>query len=159
MSNPITVTIPVELTAAMIIRGGVVTDEALALSLAEELHDVVAKYVKLRLADKRRLVEYPKGRDGEDDPEAGPIELEPSRGPNALEIADFTLAAWRQAMTGFQVTTGRQVSPDGEEGRWISEELAALSLGDDSLWLRWCSVCDSVTGSELATMYTEGAAQ
>jgi hypothetical protein len=128
----IEVKIPVELTQSMIIRCGLITDETRARALAEELHEVVLAFTKLRLADKRRLVELPSDEDLEQDPDAEPVELESLRGPNALEIADFVLATWRQAMIG------GDVNPDGEEGAWISEELAALTLGDDRLWPRWC---------------------
>jgi hypothetical protein len=87
----ITVTIPVELTQSMIIRAGVITDEARALELAVELHD--AECVKLFRAEKTRLVEHL------DDGESGEtVVLEDLREHNALEIADFTLAVWRSAL-------------------------------------------------------------
>jgi hypothetical protein len=159
MTDDIKVSIPAELTAAMIIRAGVIKDEARALEIAHELHAVVAQCVKLRLAEKRSLVELPSDEELERDPEAEPVELEPARGPNALEIADFTLACWKQAMVGYQITTGRQVTPDGEEGAWISEELAALTLGHDPLYRRWCAVCNAITGSDLALMLTDGGMQ
>jgi hypothetical protein len=152
--SDISITIPVELTQSMIIRAGRIADEKRALALAHELHDVVLKCVQLFRARKRRLVEHPKGPDGEDDPDAEPIELEEAREPNPLELADFTLACWRQALVG------GEVSSDDGEGRWIAEELASLlPVGDpDQLFVRWEIVCDLVTGSDLATFSTEGCA-
>jgi hypothetical protein len=138
MADNIVVTIPVELTRAMIISAGVITDEARALELATELHDVVAEVMKLYRARKRRLVEY-------SDPECEPTEpvvLEEARYPNALEIADFTLAVWRQAL-------GRP-GQDEAEAEWISVELAALV--DDDLYLRWLMLGDVITGSDVATL-------
>jgi hypothetical protein len=114
---PIQVSIPVELTAAMVIRAGVIKDEARARDLAVELHDVVAKCVELYWAQ---------------------------RAPNALEIADFTLAVWQWALVS-------NSSPsDGSQAGWISETLAALTLNvdDDDLYLRWLMIGDVVTGSD-----------
>jgi hypothetical protein len=147
--SDINICIPVELTAAMILRAGVVKDEARALALANELHDVVNKFTKLRLAEKRSVVEHPEDAVGD----AEPVEIEPPRGPNAREIAGFTLAAWRNAMTG------GPTEPDEGEAQWISEELAALSIGDDNLYLRWLNVCDNATGSDLATLGPVGGMQ
>jgi hypothetical protein len=135
--SDITVTIPVELTQAMIMRGGVVEDEARAHELAIELHEVVAELVKLYRAEKTRVVEIP---EGEDDP-AKFVELEPSRTPNALEIADFTLAVWQQALPS-----------DDEQDEWISVKLAALCDKDEDLFLRWTTIGDVVTGSDLASI-------
>jgi hypothetical protein len=117
----ITVTIPVELTQAMIIRSGVIKDEARALELAIELHDVVAACVKLFLAKSK---------------------------PSPLELADFALAVWRQALVSQDGTS------DGEEGAWTSEILG--SICDDDLYLRWIMLGDVVTGSDVATILMEG---
>ena len=57
--NDIDVKIPIELTAAMIVRAGVIKDEARAGELAVELHDIVARCVELFRADKRRLCGSP----------------------------------------------------------------------------------------------------
>jgi hypothetical protein len=146
----IEVRIPVELTAAMVIRAGVITDEARVLELAHELHAIIAKFVELRRAEKRRLAEHPKGPDGEDNPDAEPVVPEEARGPDALEIADFTLAAWRQALASTVGLTDD--APDCHEAGWISEELATITpLEDaDDLFLRWIMIGDAVTGSKCA---------
>jgi hypothetical protein len=139
MSN-INVSIPAELTQSMIIRGCKIADETLALELALELHDVIGKVTALRLADRRTLVEHPKGPDGKDDPNAEPIVLEPERGPNALEVADFQLAAWLVALG---------IGRDGD-GAWVSEELAGLTPIDDpdQLFERWMAVADAIEGAD-----------
>jgi hypothetical protein len=118
-ASDIVVRIPVELTAAMIIRAGVIKNEARARELAIELHEIVAEAVKLYRAEKIRLVDLPC------DPEGEPTVLEERRPHNALEVADFTLACWRQAL----VSTGAmdEDSPDAAEGAWISETLAAIT--------------------------------
>jgi hypothetical protein len=106
-----------------------------ARELAIELHDIVAECVKLYRADKRRLVEYP-----DDDPEREPIVLEALREPNALELADFRLAVWRQALRD-----GAGDDPNGldySEGAWISEVLVGLC--DEDLFMRRLTVCDFI---------------
>jgi hypothetical protein len=140
----ITVTIPAELTQAMVIRRGVIKDERRALELALELHEVIAACVKLYRADKRRLVKLP----DDDDPNEEPTVLEDLREPNALEVADFTLAVWRQALV-----SGRSDAADGEEAAWISETLATLC--DEDLYLRWIKLADVVCGSDVATILIE----
>jgi hypothetical protein len=149
VATGITVTIPVELTRSMIIRAGVIGDEARALELAIELHEVVARCVELYRADKTRLVEFPN-----EDFNAEPVELEPLREHNALEIADFTLAVWRQALVS---PCEENDSPDAHEAAWISELLAGLCCDkDDDLYLRWLMIGDAVTGSDVADMLMQG---
>jgi hypothetical protein len=147
MAEDIIVRIPPELTAAMIIRAGVIADEARALELATELHEIVPKLLALWLAEKRRLVELP------DDPDEEPTVLEQARKPNALEIADFTLAVWRQAVRNSK--DDGPDSPDRAEAGWISEELACL--GADDLYLRWLMIGDIVTDGHVADL--EGGVQ
>jgi hypothetical protein len=105
----ITISIPVELSAACVIRAGHVKDEAVALQIARELHDVVAAYVRMfRNEPPHALVRLP------DDPEGEPIEVEPARKHNALEIADFALALWRHTFISHSLPD----SPDYNEGCW-----------------------------------------
>jgi hypothetical protein len=146
MTEALRLTIPVELTAAMVMRAGVITNEKRARELAEELHEIVAACVELFRADKRRFVRLP------DDPEQEPTVLEDLRGPNALEIADFTLAAWRQALV-----LGDGNTPDGAEAEWISVLLAGLC--DEDLYLRWLMIGDIVTSRDVADLLMDGSVQ
>jgi hypothetical protein len=139
----IEISIPLELTAAMVIRAGIIKNEARALELATELHEIVARCVELFRVDKRRLVELP----DDDDPDGEPVELESLREPNALEVADFTLAVWRQALT----SNCDDDSSDAHEAEWISDRLAGLNGdGADDLYFRWLMIGDIVTGSDVA---------
>jgi hypothetical protein len=126
MADPIVVSIPTELTAAMIIRAGVIKSEARAENLAHELHEIVAGFRELYLAERSEL--------------------------SPLEIADFTLAVWRQALVN---SRGDDDTADAHEAGWISETLAALDDGGD-LYLRWLTIGDVVTGGDVATMMMDG---
>jgi hypothetical protein len=128
--SDIQISIPVELTAAMIIRAGAIINETRALELATELHEIVAECVRLFRADK----------DGHT--------------PDALQIADFTLACWRQALVS---NAGQDDTSDCHEAEWISVELAEIC--DDDLFLRWMMIGDIVTGSDVANMMMEGGVQ
>jgi hypothetical protein len=139
----ISVTIPIELTQAMVIRGGVIRNEARALEFANELHEIVAELVKPYRASKTRLVKL-----DDNDPDAEPTVLEELREPNALELADFTLAVWRQALVD-----GRSDTPDSEEAAWISVKLTAIC--DDDLYWRWIRLGDVITGSDVASLTLE----
>jgi hypothetical protein len=149
----ILVSIPVELTQSMIIRAGVIDDEARALELATELHEVVAEVTKLYRVYKSRIVKF---RDDDElaklDPSHAPddelVVLEEARVPNALEVADFVLAVWRQAL-------GKcSTDDDVDEGEWISVLLAALC--DEDLYLRWSTLCEVITGSDIGTSLLKG---
>jgi hypothetical protein len=133
--SEIVVRIPVELTQAMILRGGVIKDEARALELAVELHETVAEVMNLHRADRPRLVEFPNG-----DYNAEPVVLEERHEPTALEIAEFTLESWRRALP---------FNEEEEDGGWISVELAGL-CGDD-LYRRWLTIGDHAIGSDVAS--------
>jgi hypothetical protein len=147
MTPDITLTIPVELTRSLIIRRSAAVygedgafDDLEAMKLAIRLHNVVAEYAKIRLAEKRQLVEH-----DENDPDEPPFPLEEPRGPNALEIADFT-------MTLYLNTIGGELSP--RDGEWISVELVGLGGKDnDDLYLEWLRLCDAITGSDCADSY------
>jgi hypothetical protein len=137
------ITIPIELTQSLIIRRSAVVfgeENALgaieALKLAIELHQVIGEFVKLRLADQRRLTEC------SGYPDEAPFPLGEMRGPNALEVADFTLTAWLNILGG-------QVSPRDDE--WIADELVGLVPHD--LYLRWLEIGDAVTGTNSAASY------
>jgi hypothetical protein len=145
-TTDITVTIPVELTAAMIIRAGKIGDEARALVIAKELHEIVARCVELFRAERPDIVER-----ADDDPGKF-VTVEKAHERTALEIADFTLACWRQAL----VSTANQGddTPDAHEAAWISVYLAGLL--DDDLFLRWIMLADVVTGSDCASILVEG---
>jgi hypothetical protein len=140
----INITISVELTQLRIIRAGVITDEARALELARELHEIIAQCVELYRAEKIRPVKFL-----DDDPDAEPVELEPLRPTNALEIADFTLALWRCALT----------SDDGDEACWANETLSGITpLNDDKeLYLRWMMISDIVTGADIGSLFGAAA--
>jgi hypothetical protein len=127
--SDIIISIPVELTCATILRGGVVEDSSRALELAEQLHEVVAACAERYIAERK---------------------------PDALELADFLLAVWRQSLVWAQ----QRDTPDGEEAMWISELLESLFHDDDAneVYLRWLQVGDLVTGSDVATMLREGRA-
>jgi hypothetical protein len=102
----------------MVIRGGVITSEARAEELARELHEIVAACVKLYRAN---------------------------HSPDALQLADFTLACWRQALVS---TTGQTDTSDCHEAMWVTDELVGIS--HDDLYLRWLMIHDLVTGSDVA---------
>jgi hypothetical protein len=117
----------------------VITSERRAAELArEQLHEITPKLLALRLAEKRCLVELP------DDPDEAPNVLEEDHKPDALEIADFTLAVWRQAL----VWNKHLDNLDAAEAEWVSVELASLASDPegDKLYLRWLKVSDAVTG-------------
>jgi hypothetical protein len=101
------------------------------------LHDIVAKAAAHYGAERRTY----QGSDG--------TVLE-TRKPNALEMADFTLTAWRQALV---VAGPDPDTRDYEEGAWISGVLAGP--GDDDLFVRWLKICDVATGSEVAADFME----
>jgi hypothetical protein len=129
MAEDIVVRIPPELTAAMIIRAGVITNETRALELATELHEVVSQCVALWISSERK--------------------------PGPLEIADFSLAVWRQA-----IRNGRGDAPDGPdqaEAAWISETLAELC--DNDSFLRWLMLGDVITGRDAASLLRNGDVQ
>jgi hypothetical protein len=126
MTN-IEISIPVELTAAMVIRAGIITSEAHAAELAAELHDLIPEIVAAWAAHQGRF----------------------GHPPTPLEIADFQLACWRQALVNASGLDGD--SPDSAEAEWISVEIAALTADDGGdLFLRWLVLGDIVTGSDVS---------
>jgi hypothetical protein len=131
----IVVRIPVELTRSMIIRAGVIADEARALELATEVHEVVAACAALYAASEFRVIE------DLDEVFLPECDKRPKRKPNALETADFTLAVWRQTLVN---SSGQNDdTPDAAEAEWISELLAGLC--DHDLYLRWIRLGDVIT--------------
>jgi hypothetical protein len=160
LSN-INVSIPVELTQSMIIRRGVVADEARALELAVESHDIIAKATEIYRAKIITVVDHPVGPDGKEIPDAEPIVVEGPRPMDADEIADFQLAAWRVAVGGG--AEGNPENADGwhDDGRWVSMEFASLAPVDDpeEIMLRWTVITDVITGSNVADMFRDEMTQ
>jgi hypothetical protein len=158
----INVSIPVELTQSMIVRRGVVESEALALELAHELHDVIARATKLFLAETITVVRRPVGPDGKEVLDDEPVMIDGPRAPTELEVADFVLALWRVA-----VDNGADGNPSADtcDAAWVSEKLAALSLNDDPdemVFENWYRIGSVVTGESDAGMpkdMPEGGAQ
>jgi hypothetical protein len=113
----------------------VIKDKNRAFELANELHDVV----------NRCVAAYAQIEEGEVKITGGKLErLSARRKPDAVELADFALACWRQAI----VSAPHADSLDAEEGHWISQKLAAIV--DEDLFLRWTMLLDAITGSDLA---------
>jgi hypothetical protein len=159
MTNPIQISIPIELTAAMVIRAEVIKDEARAKELAIELHEIVAKATELYSARVTKLVATPEDHDDNkplilaDKSQIDElVVLEEEHRTTPLELADFQLACWRTALVS---TDGLpEDASDCEEAKWISEVLAGLvEAGDDSLYWRWRELGDIITGSDLVASF------
>ena len=113
MTNDIEIKIPVELTAAMIIRAGVITDEARAKELAVELHDIVAESVKLYRADRRRTVKLP-----DDDPEQELVVLKDWHVPNDLRSRTSASRSGARRWSIAKATRAMATRPHGPPRPW-----------------------------------------
>lgn len=120
--SAIELVIPLELTAALIIRSAGNIDESGAHALALELHDIIAR-VQQFYADRPRLITA-------DRPQ--------------FEAADLVWTLLRATLNFWPEDSGAAA----DEAVWIAEHLEPM--GD--LFDRYLRVCDRIAGSDIAEL-------